>query len=175
MRVSTRIRAIFLILVMGSCKFIENPKPPSVSVPSLASLQSRDTLLPADSDTTTTLTATVASGDKDSLGIATIEFTTDLGLFLESGTNSVAVQSDSTGVAIVRILAPRNNGLATVRASDSRASRSVNIRFDPAYPDTLLIAPSTFVILDTAVITVTASLRRLSGFVTPGDTVHFAA
>lgn len=106
-----------------------------------------------------------------------VTFASTAGTFTASGTNVEQAVADSAGLATVVLRSPRNPVSAVVTASHGPSMASQSITFVRAYPDTIELEPSQFVIHadSTAEITATATLRRKSGLVSPGTPVGFSA
>jgi len=86
---------------------------------------------------------------------------------------------DSTGAATIHVVSPLDSGAATVHAVAGGVTRVATISFLPSLPDTILLEPQPFAVVDTATsqVTITAMLRRVhaGGRVTSGRVVTFTA
>jgi hypothetical protein len=106
----------------------------------------------------------------------TVVFSTSAGTFADGGQGTVAIIAlDSVAETFLR--APRTSGPARVRAQLGTEIREVSVQFDTAYPARIDVEPKTFV-LKAGVsneTTITASLRRNVGQVSPGVEIRFEA
>lgn len=161
------------LMALVTCTHVETLT--STSSPILESLAAASGALPADGDTTTTVTAIAKPVPGPSSALTWVLFTSDLGAFVENGLDSVREPIDSKGEAIVSLRAPLTAGVAKVQATDGTAEFDTLITFVVAAPDTLLLISSATVLSDTSVTTITATLRRSRGIPTLGDTAYFSA
>jgi hypothetical protein len=124
----------------------------------------------ADGDTTLLVVATVDTANGEPTAVT---FSTDAGTFAN---NSATISAPVTGtIASVLLKAPNAPGLAVVRAFTRRNALSTTVDFIRAYPDTIFLDFSAAAIDTTQNLTVTATLHRPEGSVSPGTATEFKA
>jgi hypothetical protein len=114
---------------------------------------------PADGATLTAITASIPADARADR--RTVAFSTTAGTF-EGATREASVAADSSGQAVARLRAPLDTGEATVRVTAGGVTRVVTVRFDRAFPDTVLLDANPFGVRADAAhaVIVTATLRR---------------
>jgi hypothetical protein len=128
----------------------------------------------ADSFSTIRISATTNAGRNPFA--SPVFLSTDLGTFVSTGTSTISIPVSATdSVATATLRAPRTVGLSYIHGASGSALAVTAINFVRAYPDTIFLklARTTVTLGDT--ITVIATLRRDSGFVTPGTRISFSA
>jgi hypothetical protein len=142
--------------------------------PDLLSLTLGADSLQADNASTVRVRARVRGGTARTP--RTVTFNASGGLFPGDSTQ-VTVRVDSSGTATTLLRAPRNPGLAVVRASACNAALDATIRFVRAYPETVTLSADSFRVRAGSgnTLKIRATLRRGTGMVSPGATVVFTA
>ena len=140
----------------------------------------RIALQQAEADGATPIEVTATLRKVDYKGTRTVKFATTSGTWKGSDGTSTEVVADlleSSIVAFALLVAPRDTGKAVITATLGGFSKKDSLQFGVARPTRLHLEAGTFA-LDTLydkTTTVSASLRRDIGFVTPGRSVSFAA
>jgi hypothetical protein len=131
---------------------------------------------PADGASASNLT--VAISPLIAAGARTVTFTTNNGSFAP-GSNTLSIQvpagADLTATAV--LYSPLQIGNALVTAAVAGASQQIPLRFERALPDLVTLQLSDITVTDSTSgkLTVTATLLRNVGAVTPGTAVTFQA
>lgn len=131
---------------------------------------------PADGASASNLT--VAISPLIAAGARTVTFTTNNGSFAPTGSApsiQVPARADLTATAV--LYSPTQIGNALVTAAVAGASQQIPLRFDRALPDLVTLQLSDITVTDSTAgkLTVTATLLRNVGAVTPGTAVTFQA
>ncbi|HTD59261.1 MAG TPA: hypothetical protein VK679_01350 [Gemmatimonadaceae bacterium] len=180
-----------LLVALVSCT--TNPPLPTVSsTAALSSLTVADSTPPADGATLTKVSASLDNSGYLELGAVT--FTATSGGFVPLATDSagtpVPTASLKVGVdsatqsATALLQSPSIPGPATVSASAGQAILQRTITFGTAYPDTILLVPSSLILLsdtahvdstsDSVRLTIAGQLVRTLGHVSRGQFVTLA-
>ncbi len=140
-------------------------------------LTANPTSIPADGSSSSTITATVT----DSTGApvipgTSVTFSTDLGTFAGGGTSITATTSDDTGTVSVSLISATTAGTATVTATSSGVTQSVNVTFSGSVVGSITVTanPSTLPADGTSTSVVRADVRDAQGNPVPdGESISF--
>ena len=129
--------------------------------------------IPADGSTRAEVSATVPEAALG--GVRKVTFTSEAGTFAGTASTSQVIAIDENGLASTHLIASLNPLTVTVKAIAGHTVKSRTIKFTRAFADTILVAPSKFVVGSEEEIAITASLRRVVGTPSPGAEVTFVA
>ena len=149
-----------------------------VQAPKSLTMQIFPDVIPNDNTTSSTITATLLDQEDIVISGESIDFTTNLGVFTSTGTNTAnELITDSTGRVVVS-LRSGSNGVASVtgtvhRFSSVSGSALVTVEV-PVSTDVVLVTSKSMIPGDNnTTTTVTATVYDQNSFVIPGRTVTF--
>ena len=156
----------------SSCNDLEIPSDPEIGA-DLVDFKVDSGQIAADNFSSTRMTAMVPNEAQQA--IRRVTFTTETGVFTGTNSSTEVVSVNDSGIAVAELRAPRSIGTSTIRATAGHTVLSKTIKFVRALADTVLVEPNDFTIEPTGEVTLTASLRRAIGQVSPGAEVTFVA
>ncbi len=145
--------------------------------PVTISLTADPTSIPADGISSSTITATL----KDSSGAPVtpgtpVTFITDIGTFSGGGTTINVATPDATGIVSVSLISATTAGTATVTATSSGITQSVNVAFSGSVVGSIMVTanPNTLPADGTSTSIIRADVRDAQGNPVPdGESIGF--
>jgi len=166
-----------LLALLSSCYKEQQPQANQVITGLTASMSSP----PADGATQVTIVANIPAETVPA--DYSLNFFSTMGLFYDSQKSSTTIQSlaptlgSSNRVATAILVSPADTGMATVTVTAQDISRSINLHFVQALPQTMTVAvDKQFITIDPTVeATLTVTLARSTGTPTAGTYVQVSA
>jgi hypothetical protein len=171
LRSSTLVEAATVTVLIEGFLSIATVNFAPVVVGDVITLQPGMTQAPGDGATIVPITVQIAP----QLVQRTVTLATTDGKFLPGEKDTLSVTPDSSNRATVDLRAPLAVTNARITATVSGTSTETRINFVAAPPEAVTLAPATFDVPTNKSVTITATLRRTTGKVTPGQTLAYTA
>jgi hypothetical protein len=172
-RMRAAIAPVTLCISVGIAACEGNGIGTTAAGPPLGNLQVHPDTVQADDFSYINLRDSIPPGS--GVSPSQVVFASTAGVFAQTGSGTVTIATDSSGVASVQLRVPRTVGSAQISAAIDTVVQYRIVNFVTAEPDDLQIEPSVFGVKqgDTSEVVIRVLLLRTLGFVSPGVVVSF--